>query len=381
MTPLRLALVASNYHYVVDGAALTLNRLVAYLQRHGASVRVVTPMVPQPPIAAEGELWPAHAIPLPGRPEYRFGWGLPGATRAAITAFRPNLVHVTAPDLLGRVGARLARRLGVPCVTSYHAHLVGYMKHYGAARLEGVGWWYLRRFYRRCTHVYVPSESIGQELERHGIRGNLRHWGRGVDTDRFDPRRRSLAWRRAQGIDEHETVVLFSGRLVREKGLRIYAETVARLASQGLAVRALVMGTGPATADLAAAGPHVVRVGHLEDETLAVAYASSDLFLFPSETETFGNATLEAMASGLPAVCADAPGSRSLVVPGETGFLAAPDDVEGFATRTAELIADPTRRAIMGEAARKRACTHSWTAEFARLATHYDELLSASSAS
>ena len=375
MTPLRLALLASNYNYVVDGAALTLNRLVAYLERQGARVLVVTPTVRCPPIAAVGVLAPTRSFPLPGRPEYRLAWGLPRATRARLAAFRPNLVHVTAPDLLGWTGCRLARALRVPLVTSYHAHFAGYLRYYGARRLEGLAWWYLRRFYRRCEHVYVPSESMIEELTACGIGSNLRLWSRGVDTALFDPRRRSLVWRRERGIGDHEVVIAFAGRLVREKGIRIYVDTMARLAARGLAVRGLVMGTGPAAAELRAAGPTVILAGHLEGETLATAYASSDLLLFPSETETLGNATLEAMASGLPAVCADAPGSRSLVVDGETGFLAAPGSVADFSERAATLVLDPQRRRVMGSAARLRTTRYQWATELGRLIAHYDELL------
>ena len=375
MTTLRLALLASNYHHVVDGAALTLNRLVAYLERQGAQVLVVTPTIRRPPITPVGAVAPARSLPLPGRPEYRLAWGLPRASRARMTAFRPNLVHVTAPDLLGWTGCHLARTLRVPFVTSYHAHLAGYLKYYGARRLEGVAWWYLRRFYRRCQHVYVPSQSMLEELTARGIGSNLRLWGRGVDTTLFHPHRRSLIWRRERGIADHETVVAFAGRLVREKGIRIYAETLACLGARGLAVQGLVMGTGPAVAELRAAGPEVIFTGHLEGETLATAYASSDLFLFPSETETFGNATLEAMASGLPAVCADAAGSRSLVVHGTSGFLATPGSVADFANRTAVLVVDPERRRVMGNTARQRATDYEWAEELGRLATHYDELL------
>jgi glycosyltransferase involved in cell wall biosynthesis len=190
--------------------------------------------------------------------------------------------------------------------------------------------------------------------------------------ERFTPGKRSAAWRAEFGIGPDELVILHVSRLVREKRLDTLTKALNRIA---VPHRVVIVGDGPDREYTVRELPHAVFTGFLEGEALARAYASSDIFVFPSDSESFGNVTLEAMASGLACVCADATGSRSLVVAGETGLLAPADDADGFARHITALAGDANLRQRMGEAARKRASGFSWEETLAKMLGYYRALL------
>jgi glycosyltransferase involved in cell wall biosynthesis len=208
----------------------------------------------------------------------------------------------------------------------------------------------------------------------HGLSDNLRLWPRGVDTDLFDPARRSAEWRSAVGADGGEVVVTFVSRIVAEKGIAVVADVFDGLRARGVPFRGVIVGDGPGRRALEARLPETTFTGALEGEALARAYASSDVFLFPSETETFGNVTLEAMACGLPVIVADAPGSSSLVRDGVTGFLVAGADRVRFVDHIARIAADGTLRLRLGQAARREALAYGWDAVLGQLLAYYEEL-------
>ena len=371
--PLRVAIVASSYNYIKDGVALTLNRLVDHLQRQGVQVMVFAPVGTQAAFPHHGTLVPVPSVALPGRPEYRLAFGVP---LRRLRAFAPDIIHVAvAPDILGFTAWRAAKRWNVTLVASYHTRYEEYLQHYWyAAWLKPVMAAYLRRFYAACRQVYVPSESMAETLRRDGLRDNLQLWPRGVDLAQFNPGRRSAAWRARLGIGDGEVVVLHVSRLVREKQTATLAATIRLLEQRGVPHRSVIVGEGPERAALQQQLPNTAFLGFLQGDALSEAYASSDLFLFPSETETFGNVTLEAMASGLVCVCADATGSRSLVLPGETGFCVAPRDAAAFAGCLARLIADDGLRQAMAAAAVRRSLTFSWEATMERILRSYEAL-------
>lgn len=375
--PLRIALVASSYNYIRDGVALTLNRLVAYLERQGVEVLVFAPVGKVAAMDHAGTLVPVPSFALPPRPEYRFAFGLPRPTLERLRAFKPDLMHIAlAPDLLGYSALRAARQLEIPVVASCHTRFETYLKHYWYSTWsEGLLKAYLRHAYGACREVYVPSQSMIDALKAEGMRDNFKLWPRGVDTDSFDPGKRSSDWRAKHGIVGGEFVVTFVSRLVREKELDTVVASLGRLEALGVAYRALIVGDGPERAKLEAQLPRAVFTGFLTGDDLAQAYASSDAFLFPSETETFGNVTLEAMASGLPCVCADATGSRSLVKHETTGYLVTPRDADGFAACLAALARDPVLWERMSGAARERAQGFSWDEAMARILGYYQSLV------
>ena len=370
---LRIALFTGNYVHIRDGVSLTLNRLVRYLEAHGHEVLVFAPTVEGPPIEPAGTFVAVPSVPAPGRPEYRLSVAFPKAARAKLEAFRPDLVHVATPDYLGVRAVRWAAQHGVPAVASFHTHFASYLKYYHLGAIEPTLWAYGRWFYDHCEQVYVPTAAMGEVLRENGIGTPIRLWSRGIEAGRFAPAKRSAAWRAARGF--RAPVVAFVSRLVWEKGLATFAEVVERLERAGVPHHSLIVGDGPAREELEARLTATVFTGHLDGDALATAYASADVFLFPSETETFGNVTLEAMASGLPTVCADASGSRSLVNDGVTGFLCPPGDPACFYDAVAGLVRSDRQRARMGAAARREALTYDWDAIMGRLMGHYEEVL------
>ena len=370
----RIALFSGAYNHIADGVSRTLNRLVGHLLETGFDVRVFAPTVATPQVRHVGTLVPVPSLALPGRPDYRFSLGITPSIRRELDAFRPDLYHIATPDFLGFQALRRGRRLGIPVVASYHTHFASYLRYYRLSMLEPVVWRYLRWFYGQCEHVYVPSKSMVDVLEENGISRGVKLWERGVETDVFAPEQRSLEWRRSLGFGDDDVVISYVSRLVWEKGLRRMADVLHRLEKRGARFRTLIVGDGPARDELQSLLPDAVFTGYLEGEALATAYASSDVFLFPSDTETFGNATLEAMSCGVPTVCARATGSRTLVDEGRTGFLVPTEDADAFADRLHELVADADKRADFGRSARLAAQHYDWDAVMDRLVGYYSEL-------
>lgn len=372
---LRVALFTGNYNYIKDGVALTLNRLVAFLEKRGIPVLVFAPVAEQPAFDSVGELVPVPSFAIPTRKEYRIATGFPKAQRARLAAFRPTLFHIAVPDILGYQALKLAEQWNVPVVASYHTRYDTYLRFYGLGLLERLGQRYMRNFYNRVRRVYPPSESMAEIIRREGQSQHVEVWARGVDSELFSPEKRDMAWRRALGIADDEVAISFAGRLVKEKNTAVYMRVMNMLAGRGLRVRPLVIGDGPEMAVMKAGLKNGVFAGFLHGEDLARAYASSDVFFFPSESETFGNVTLEAMASGLPAVNAIASGSNSLVIEGETGYLVSAADDAGLAARLEALVRDEALRKRMGDAARARALTFSWDAILSGLLDSYRTVL------
>ncbi len=372
---LRVALFSGNYNYVMDGPVRALNTLVAYLEREGHEVLVFAPTNDTPAFKHCGTLISVPSFAFPGkRSEYRMGLGLHGKCKRALDSFRPDIVHIAAPDYTGFGALNYARKFGVPAVASFHTRFDTYPRYYNMSWLEKYLTRYMRYFYTRCEHVYAPSHSMVDELERDGIGNDIRLWTRGVDGDLFNPNRRDMAWRAANGFHTDDVVAAFVGRLVLEKGIDIFVDAFQRARASAPNLKALIVGDGPEREAFARLLPDGVFAGYLQGEDLARAYASADIFFNPSITETFGNVTLEAMASGLPSIGAAAAGSRSLIEDGVTGYLAEPH-APGFADKLAQLAGDTALRQRFGRAAREKSARFSWDAVLAELVGHYYEAL------
>lgn len=370
----RVALFSGNYNCLPDGANQALNRLVDYLLRHGFDVRVYSPVVDKPAFEPAGQLVGVRSIPFPGRGEYRVALGLPNATRRDLDAYAPDIVHVSAPDPLGRAAQGYAKQRGMPLVASLHTRFETYWDYYGLGFIRGMIERYLQRFYGRCDLVLAPNQPLAEMLVADGVEpARIAIWSRGVDRAKFDPERKSQAWRSSHGIGENELAVLFFGRLVREKGIADFAAAFAGAALSN--ARALVVGDGPARAEFAQALPGAVFVGHLSGDALGQAVASADLLLNPSATEAFGNVNLEAMAAGLAVISAEAPSSRSLIEHGRTGLLVPVGNVAGYAEALTKLADDAALREGLGKAARKESARYDWDAAMAEVAAAYRRLL------
>lgn len=371
--PRRLLLYSGSYNHITDGVTLTLNRLVAYLESLGTEVLVIAPTTEHPELEHAGSLLPVPSLPVPGRGEYRVATFVPPRVRAKIAKFKPDIVHVATPDLLGRWVMSYARRKGIPVVSTYHTDFLSYLRYYDMEFLENFLLGYLRYFYRRCDLVCVPSQSMIDELESRGMEGSMRIWARGVEKGRFSPEFRSSEWRSQIGATDSTPVIAYVGRLVWEKNVRHLVDVSRRLTELRIDHIMVVVGDGPAREELKELLPEAVFTGHLNGEQLSTAYASSDIFFFPSTTETFGNVVLEAMASGLPCVCAEATGSSDLVLHGTTGYLAPGDAPEELADHVARLASDTDLRSELGRQSHARSQQFRWENILRTMVDHYNE--------
>ncbi|WP_310497033.1 glycosyltransferase family 1 protein [Sandarakinorhabdus sp.] len=358
--PLRIALFSGNYNYVRDGANQALNRLVAFLERQGCTVRVYSPTSDTPAFEPAGTLVSVPSVQIPGRAEYRVALGLPERLKRDIRNFAPDIIHLSAPDPLGHAAKKLGRALGVPVVASVHTRFETYLEYYGFGWLRPAGENMLRRFYAGLDAVFATTSGFAETLREQGIVEHATVWSRGVDKARFNPGRRSAEWRWSLGIKDDEAVIAFVGRLVLEKGLDKVAAAVTELKARGVPHRLLVVGEGPARERFAAQVPDAIFAGFLDGDRLPRAYASAEVLINPSTTETFGNINLEAMASGIPVVAADASGNACLVENGVTGRLVAPDDIAGYADALTLYLTDPAARAAAGAAGLKAAQAYDW---------------------
>lgn len=374
---MKIALFTGNYNHIRDGVSLTLNRLVEFLLRNGHQVRIYAPSSKNPPIKHNGDLHVVPSIFMPGRSEYRLTFSFPWKARKDCAAFDPDIIHIATPDRLGYLAMRWGRRRGIPIATSYHTNFLSYISYYWILKpLYGYLSWYSRMFYRNCDHIYVPSESMAEELNEQVDVSKIRLWERGVELDRFNPVHRSLEWRRKKGFRDDDVVITIVSRLVTEKDVDIYAKVVQFLKEKyPKKVKGLIVGDGPAKELMGKMLPDEIFTGPLRGKDLCIAYASSDLFLFPSISETFGNVTLEALASGVPSFVADAPGGRSLVNQGINGFIAKPKDIEDFAQKMSPLIESDEMRKEFSIQARKTAEAYSWDDINSKLLSYYSELL------
>lgn len=375
MEQLKVALFTGNYNHIRDGVSLTLNRWVQFLLNQGADVLIFGPAVKKPVLSHNGTLITVPSVKMPGRPEYRITTGFPHSQRKELADFNPDIVHLATPDLLGYKALKWAEKHRKPVVSSYHTHFTSYLKYYHLNILEPLGWAYLRWFYQNCKQVYVPTQSMIDELRQNGINRGLRIWARGVDTKLFHPSKKSEQWREKMGFGRDDIVVTFVSRLVWEKNLKLFADVVKKLENREQSVRSLVVGNGPAMAELEKMLSNTVFTGFLQGESLAVAYASSDVFFFPSDTETFGNVTLEAMASGLPCVVANASGSRSLVEHEKNGFLASVEKQDQFYEYVKKLTRDNQLRKNMGRESLQKSADYTWEKINSDLLKNYNQVL------
>lgn len=385
ISDLRIALFSGNYNYTRDGANQALNRLVGSLLDKGAAVRIYAPKVKDPDFEPTGDLVGLPNIPMPvkGRGEYRLPTGLGRAAKRDLDKFQPNIVHLSSPDPSGHAALRWAQDHDIPVLASVHTRFETYPRYYKLAFLEPVVLRMLRSFYNRCDALVAPSQSMIDELDATKMHDDIALWSRGVDRTVFASDKRDLAWRRSIGLEDEDVAIVFLGRLVMEKGLDVFAETIIQLRKRQVPHKALVIGDGPARQWFEEALPGGIFAGFKTGSDLGQALASGDIFFNPSITETFGNVTLEAMACGLPVVAAGATGASSLVNDGVTGRLvplkgkkgAEAPDSEGLAEAIAPYCTDPALRIAHGRAGEERSYEYSWEAINSIVADTYIRLI------
>jgi glycosyltransferase involved in cell wall biosynthesis len=371
---MRIAHVCAMLRPGTDGVTRVLYKVFAGAPSRSCHVMGVGAAVPRPD---ETSIPMAHvpSVPLPLQISYRLA--LPGSVffAGALKAFKPDLIHLHSPCTLGFAALRFAERHRLPVVATYHTHYPAYLPYYGVDWSSRFVWRLYRSFYNRVDRTLVPTKPVLQELAGRGLR-NLECLPHGVDHDLFHPRYRSEAWRQMIGGTE-KRVLLFVSRLVWEKDLLVLAEMYGILRSMRDDFVMVVVGEGQAGPRLASMMPGAVFLGCQTGRALSECYASSDIFVFPSTTETFGNVTVEAMASGLACVAAAKGGAAGIIEDEVSGLLARPGDPEDVAARVARLLDDPDRRRALGEGAVRRAQQFQWEDVLDRLVAIYREVLAA----
>jgi glycosyltransferase involved in cell wall biosynthesis len=288
--------------------------------------------------------------------------------------FKPDVLHINSPCSLGFAAVAYGKKHRIPVVATYHTHFASYARYYKVKMLEQASWRYFRHLYNGCERVFVPSMPILDELASHGLT-KLAFLPHGVDTNVFSPRFRDKEWKSRFGI-ANKKALLFAGRLVWEKDLKTLAETYSIVTAKRHDAAFVLAGDGPARKELEELMPEAVFLGHLSSEELSRAYASSDMFVFPSTTETFGNVTLEAMAAGLAPVCANKGGASGIIKEGVTGLLAEPRNAEDLAKKIEMLLDDPGLRESIAGTAYIYAQSQTWEEIFSREIEEYQDVIS-----
>lgn len=359
---LRVAVVTETYPPEINGVAATISHVVQGLHTRGHALQLVRPRQAASEAGADDERYHEvlmRGLPIPRYPQLRMG--LP-ARRALVQLWarrRPDVVHIVTEGPLGWSALQAATHLGLPLVSDFRTNFHAYSRHYGVAWLRSPIVAYLRKFHNRTACTMVPTEGLKRELEASGLR-RLRVVARGVDTELFSPSRRSEALRHSWGVGRSAPVVLCVGRLAPEKNLGTLLDAYEAMRSKEPAARLVLVGDGPERAGLQQRCPGAIFAGVRRGEDLAAHYASADMFLFPSVTETFGNVVPEAMASGLAVLGYDYAAAGGLVRHAENGLLAHFDDGQGFSAAAVRLAADPAGARAMGLQARATAQRLDW---------------------
>jgi glycosyltransferase involved in cell wall biosynthesis len=332
ISKLNVALVTETYAPEVNGVAMTLGKLAAGLIDRGHRLRVVRPRqkCETSGLQPGGNLL-TPGLPIPRYPDLRFGLPAAGQLWRVWREQRPDIVHVATEGPLGFSALAAARRLGIPVISSFHTNFHNYSRHYGIGWLRSSIEGYLRWFHNRTAATLVPTAVLAEALGTQGFR-NVQVLSRGVDTRLFSPVRRSGLLRMQWEAQPEDPVCIVVSRLAPEKNLELAFAAFAAIRNERPNARMVCVGDGPSAAALARRHPEALFCGMRTGEDLAAHYASADLFLFPSLTETFGNVVSEALASGLPVVAFDHAAAGQLIKDDRNGWRVAPGDVAGFIT-------------------------------------------------
>jgi glycosyltransferase involved in cell wall biosynthesis len=306
-----------------------------------------------------------RGLPIPRYPNLRMGVPSKKALVQLWSVHRPDVVHIATEGPLGWSALQAAHHLKLPISSDFRTNFHAYSQHYGIGWLRKPIMAYLRKFHNRTLCTMVPTEALKRDLEACGLR-HLMVVARGVDTRQFNPARRSEALRASWGVGAQDLVLACVGRLAPEKNLDTVAAAFDAVLAHEPRARLLLVGDGPMRATLQARYPNAIFAGQRSGDDLAAHYASADLFLFASVTETFGNVTTEAMASGLPVVAYNYAAAAQLIQPGENGVLVPFSEQASFIQAALALALNPTQRLSMGAAARHTASQWDWDRIVAR---------------
>ncbi len=334
---MKIALYVGSYVRDKDGAVKSIYQLVSSFRKNGHQVVVWSPDLSAGDNHNGLTVYRVASVPLPLYTDYRLGF-FTKETLRQLEGYAPDIVHISTPDIVGKEFLLYARGKNIPVVSAFHTDFPSYCSYYRLGFAEGLVWKYLAWFYNSCTIVLAPNNSARLKLQDHHVTG-VHIWSRGVDKELFDPSRRSdklrLAW---NALDRK--VIVYAGRFVPYKDIDVVMRVYDRLMQGGYAekVRFVMIGSGPEEDEMKRRMPEAIFTGYLTGVELPEAYASGDIFLFPSTTEAFCNVALEALASGLPVVVSDAGGCREIVARSAGGIVAHERNVGDFYGKCLELL-------------------------------------------
>lgn len=379
---MRVAIITENFLPKLDGVTRTLARLLEHLQSNGHQALLLGPESGMEEYAG-AEVVGTAGVPLPFYPELKFNFFRPLFMRR-LSEFHPDIIHLVEPVILGATGLAAARLLALPVVSSYHTNLAAYCEHFGFSLLTRPMWLYNRFIHSQCALTFCPSPSTEEMLRVQGFE-HLRLWPRGVDTNIFRPQRRSEAlrasWLSKRTHPDEKRILLYVGRISWEKNLRLLIQAYRGMDHEHCHL--VIVGDGPAHAEAQQelADCPVTFTGYLSGEKLATAYASADIFAFPSLTETFGQVVLEAMASQLPVAGLIAEGVRDLVEHEQTGLLLniqgmhECEQVTAYRAELTRLVQNATLRFTLAHNALLAAQRRSWYEAMECLIHGYTEVI------
>jgi glycosyltransferase involved in cell wall biosynthesis len=371
---MKIAIFTDTFHPDINGVARTLKQFTNYLDTQNISYKVFAP-------DSYGNEYVSNNITRFKSfsfflyPECRLAFPSFFKMKAELQDFSPDIIHVATPFNIGLCGVYLAKKLNIPLVGSYHTDFDYYLKFYNLQFLSRILWKYMHWFHRPFKKIFVPSNETLSQLNLQGFT-NLEIWSRGVDCQLFHPFYDTKTVREQYGISK-KYLLSYVGRLAPEKDVNTLLAVAKTLPAEiNEQIQWLIIGDGPQREELQNEAPlNMTFTGYLTGEQLAEVYAASDLFIFPSPTETFGNVVLEALASGTPAITVNSGGVKSIITVGVTGYLCEPGNVQEFVYSILQLLENDSLRKQMGLEGRNYALSQTWDHIFSDLLWHYTDVI------
>ena len=360
--PLQIAVVTETYPPDINGVAHTLSKMVQGLQNNGHVIWLIRPRHEKSDAATDALRYHevlVKGLPIPFYKQLRMGLPAKGELTRLWSKQRPDIVHIATEGPLGWSALQVAKKLKLPISTDFRTNFHAYSQHYGTGWLSGTVMAYLKKFHNTAHSTMVPTAELRDELMQSGFK-RLSVVPRGVDTDFFSPQQRSESLRKSWGVSNDSRVLLYVGRLAAEKNLSLVFQTYRRMVTQHPDIKLVLVGDGPLRNQLQTQYPEAIFAGFQTGKALSEHYASADIFMFASRTETFGNVTLEAMASGLAVVAFDHAAAGQLIQSGHNGMLARADSDMDFEMAVQTLLNNKELMSLMASHARSTAKDLSW---------------------
>lgn len=354
----RISIVTETYAPEVNGVAHTLATLVEGMRQRGIQVQVIRPRQHKTDLGDQQTLT-LPGLPIPGYPELKFGLPFYNRVKRAIAEFSPQAIYVATEGPLGWAACRAADKLKIGVVSGFHTNFHQYGKHYRLGLIENLGYRYMRWFHNNTAATLVPTQAQADELTEHGFE-RVGVLSRGVNSEQFSPAHRNPELRRQWGVSDDTPVLLYVGRIAAEKNLQLVVRTYEEIHNQDNSIKLVLVGDGPELEAIRQRHPDVICAGIQRGATLAEYYASGDLFLFPSLTDTFGNVVTEALASGLGVVSFDYAAAHEHTEDGISAMLAPFGDEQAFIRSALSLSERPNHLRQIRQNARAIAESISW---------------------